>query len=76
MRAKVDLRVEVIDGEDVGYILEEHGKIVDIFQEDTYIKEGIHPYILRIVFITDSLLRKMYKLNGKSKVNESENLHD
>ena len=57
MRAKVDLRVEILDGDDAGYVLEEKNKVLDL---DTRTPWGdvVAPYRVTVEFVTPNLLRE------------------
>lgn len=57
MKAKVNLRVEILDGEDKGYILQETNKLIDL-----QIPEGpthiLKPYKLCVEFVTPDMFRR------------------
>ena len=57
MKAKVNFRVEIIEGEDAGYILEETNRLVD-FQRDVIWPNEIKPYKLILEFVTPNILRE------------------
>lgn len=56
MRAKINIRLEIIDGEDAGYILEESNKIIDLRKSNFGF--GIEPYRVTLEFVTPNLLRE------------------
>lgn len=57
MKAKVNLRVEIIEGEDAGYILEETNRLVDL-QRNAKWPDEIKPYKLILEFVTPNILRE------------------
>ena len=59
MKAKVNLRVEILDGEDAGYVLEETNRIVDLqdSQQGNPWNGLITPYRVTVEFVTPNLLR-------------------
>lgn len=64
MRADVNIRIEIIDGEDEGYRFEDR-KIIPLFEPplDGY----IHPYKLEYNFTTPGLHRRMMEYDAKIK---------
>lgn len=61
MKAKVNLRVEIIEGEDAGYILEETNRLVDL-QRNTAWPDFITPYKLILEFVTPNILREAHDI--------------
>ena len=62
MKAKVSLRVEILEGEDAGYILEETNRLVDL-QSAAPWNDLITPYRVSVEFVTPDLLRRAHE-NG------------
>lgn len=64
MHANVDLRIEIIDGEDAGYKFEDR-KVIPMFEPplDGY----IHPYKLEYNFTTPGLHQRMMNYDAKIK---------
>lgn len=64
MHANVDLRIEIIDGEDAGYKFEDR-KVIPMFEPplDGY----IHPYRFEYNFTTPGLHRRMMNYDAKIK---------
>lgn len=58
MRAKVDFRVEIVEGPDAGYVLEEHNKLLDLEGPLGFGYDVVHPYRLTMEFITPSMWRE------------------
>lgn len=59
MKVKIDLRLEIIEGEDSGYILEEKNKILNLVRpNEGEINPYINPYRLILDFITPNLTRE------------------
>lgn len=58
MKAKVNLRVEIIDGEDAGYILEETNRVVELQESFSEFPEAIKPYRITVEFITPDMIRR------------------
>lgn len=62
MKAKVNLKVEILDGEDAGYILEETNKLVDLQRSKPYPwNDVIKPYRITVEFVTPDILRDAHK---------------
>ena len=57
MRAKVDLRVEILEGEDAGYVLEEKNRVLDLNTQAQW-SEALAPYQVTVEFVTPNLLRE------------------
>lgn len=59
MKAIVNLRVEILDGEDKGYILEETNRLIDI-QESKWPMppQNLKPYKICIEFVTPGMFRR------------------
>ena len=58
MRAKVDLRVELLDGPDAGYVLSEENHIVELDDNHNFPNlDVIKPYRVTVEFVTPNLLR-------------------
>lgn len=64
MHANVDLRIEIMDGEDAGYKFEDR-KVIPIFEPplDGY----IHPYKFEYNFVTPGMHQKMMNYDAKVK---------
>lgn len=72
MKAKVNLRVEIIEGEDAGYILEETNRLVDL-QRNVIWPDEIKPYKLCLEFVTPNILREAHEYEIKQEAqNEQE----
>lgn len=56
MKAKISLRVEILEGEDIGYVLEEKNRVVELEERDY--SPFINPYKVSVEFVTPNLLRK------------------
>lgn len=54
MKAKINLRVEILDGEDEGYIFEEANRVIEL--ED----DKIIPHKISISFVTPGQFRKKW----------------
>jgi len=57
MKAIVNLRVEIVEGEDKGYILEETNRLIDL-QETERPSDIIKPYKLCVEFVTPDMFRR------------------
>lgn len=61
MRAKVNLRVEILDGEDAGYVLEETNRIVELEDNNVDIfYDKIIPHKISVEFVTPDQFRKKW----------------
>lgn len=58
MKAKIDLRVEILEGDDMGYVLEEQNRIVDL--EKSNWSGLIEPYKVVVEFVTPNILREAH----------------
>jgi len=59
MRAKIDLRIELLDGEDAGYVWSEKNWIVDLDNiRNIHFPDTIKPYQVTVEFVTPNLLRE------------------
>ena len=59
MRAKIDLRVELLDGQDAGYVLSEENRIVELDDiRNIPFPDMIKPYRVTVEFVTPNLLRE------------------
>lgn len=59
MKAVINLKVEIIEGPDKGYVLEEQNRLIDLeFDSDNLFYTGVKPYKLNIYFVTPDLLRR------------------
>ena len=59
MRARIDLRVEILDGQDTGYILTEENRIVKLDEiHNIPFPDRIRPYRVTVEFVTPNLLRE------------------
>ena len=66
MKAKVNLRVEILDGEDAGYVLEETNKLVDLQRGIPYpCDDMIVPYKITVEFVTPDVLREGHRRRGE-----------
>ena len=74
MKAKVDLRVEILEGEDKGYILKETNRLVDL-QRNTTWPGGIIPYKLILEFVTPDVLRESHRRDNICPEIGSEDAH-
>lgn len=63
MNAKVNVKVEVIDGEDVGYSFSDN-RVVPLF--DPPMDGYVHPYTLEYKFMTPGLHRQMMEYGLKN----------
>lgn len=63
MKARIDLRVEIVDGPDTGYVLQESNRLVELKQE-TF---GVRPYRVTVEFITPDLIRNWNIMNGEEE---------
>ena len=63
MKAKINLRVEILEGEDKGYVLEETNRVVDL-QRSYPLNDIITPYKLQLEFVTPDLLRRGADMKG------------
>ena len=68
MKAKVNLRVEILDGEDAGYVLEETNKLVTLQRGIPYPWDGtIVPYKIIVEFVTPDVLREGHRRRGEEE---------
>ena len=59
MKAKIDLRVELLDGQDAGYVLTEENRIVELDDNHNFPNlDVIRPYRVTVEFVTPNLLRE------------------
>lgn len=59
MKAKIDLRVELLDGQDAGYVLTEENRIVELEHPNNFpFPDMIKPYRVTVEFVTPNLLRE------------------
>ena len=66
MKAVVNLRVEILEGEDAGYILEETNRLVDLQRGTPYPWDDlITPYKICIEFVTPDILREAHNRIGE-----------
>jgi len=65
MKAKVNLRVEILDGEDEGYIFEEMNRIIEL-EDNKYdiVSDKIIPHKISVTFVTPDQLIRGRKDNG------------
>lgn len=74
MKAKVSLKVEILDGEDAGYVLEETNRV--IYLEDgnrDLLDDRIIPHKITVQFVTpDQFRKKWIPLPGPCKEVEDE----
>lgn len=71
MKAKVDLRVEIVEGEDAGYVLQETNRLVDL-QRNTSWPGSITPYKLILEFVTPDILRESHRRDNSCPEIDSE----
>jgi len=59
MKAKVNLRVEILDGEDEGYIFEEMNRVIEL-EDNKYniVSDQIIPHKISVTFVTPDQLRR------------------
>jgi hypothetical protein len=59
MKAKVNLRVEILDGEDKGYIFEEMNRVIEL-EDNKYniVSDQIIPHKISVTFVTPDQLRR------------------
>lgn len=61
MKAIVNLRVEIIEGEDKGYVLEETNRLIDLQQSDWPLHpQTLNPYKICVEFVTPSIFRRQH----------------
>lgn len=75
MRAKVNLRVEILDGEDEGYTFEETNRVIELedYKRDI-ISDKIIPHKITVQFVTpDQFRKKWIPLPGPCKKEERTN---
>lgn len=65
MKAKVNLRVEILEGEDAGYVLEETNRLVDLQRSAPYPYDFIRPYKICVEFVTPDVLREAHNRIGE-----------
>lgn len=63
MKAKVNLTVEILDGPDKGYIIEEHNKVLNLVRDNTFAKYAIEPYQIHLEFVTPNIFREYHEAN-------------
>lgn len=56
MLARVDLRVEIVDGPDAGYVLQESNKMVELLQ----LSHDLRPYRVTVEFVTPGIMREWH----------------
>ena len=75
MRAKINLRVEIIDGEDAGYVLEETNRLINLDRTEWPAYDGtINPYKIQIEFVTPDLMRRYAQLHKERIYEDSESI--
>ncbi len=64
MRAKVNLRVEILDGDDAGYIFEDMNRVIEL-EDNNYdiFSDRIIPHKISVSFVTPDQLRGRRKNN-------------
>ena len=73
MKAIVNLRVEIIEGEDAGYVLEETNRLVDLQRGEPYPWDDlITPYRICVEFVTPDVLREAHTRSGADVGGEEE----
>ena len=73
MKAKVNLRVEILEGEDAGYVLEETNRLVDLQRGTPYPwYDLIRPYRVCVEFVTPDILREAHNKRGADMGGEEE----
>jgi len=65
MKARVNLRVEILEGEDAGYVLEETNRLVDLQQNAAPWNDKIVPYRVCVEFVTPDILREAHNRRGE-----------
>lgn len=59
MKVKIDFKMEILEGEDKGYILEETNRILDIYKDPMRVgADHIVPYRVNVDFVTPNLMRE------------------
>ena len=71
MRAKVNLKVEIIEGPDAGYILEETNRLIDL-QRSVWPDNEITPYKIQVEFVTPNILRNHSDSSAPHWIEESD----
>lgn len=61
MKARIDLRVEIVEGPDTGYVLQESNKLVEL----TQLNFDPRPYRVTVEFVTPDLIRNWHIMNGE-----------
>lgn len=73
MKAIVNLRVEILEGEDADYILEETNRLVDLQRGEPYPwGDLIRPYRICVEFVTPDILREAHNRSGADVGGEEE----
>jgi len=68
MRAKVNLRVEILDGEDAGYVFEDMNRVVELADNNCDMYDHIIPHKITVQFVTpDQFRKKWIPLPGPGK---------
>lgn len=67
MKAKVNLRVEILDGEDKGYTFEETNRVIELEDNkyDDVFPDKIIPHKISVTFVTPDQLRRGRKNNER-----------
>lgn len=62
MRAKVNLRVEILDGDDAGYIFEDMNRVIEL-EDNSYdvLSDRIIPHKISVKFVTPDQFRKKWE---------------
>lgn len=59
MKAKITLRVELLDGPDAGYMIEEQNRVVDL----TRLPYDHKPYQVTVEFVTPDMYREWREIS-------------
>lgn len=65
MRAKVSIKLEIIEGEDTGYVLEETNHILNL-ERSRGSGNYIRPYRVTLDFVTPNILREARELEQEA----------
>lgn len=64
MKARISLNVEILDGPDKGYTLEENNRIVELSREIDK-SEYFRPYRVQVEFMTPDIYREIMERYGR-----------
>ena len=66
MFARIDLRVEIVDGPDTGFVLQESNRLVELTRLDF----DPRPYRVTVEFVTPDIIRNWHIMNEGGKYND------